>query len=287
MALHEPAGSEQLPSPGETIEQAVRFLEATSGRWFADSRVPRLIHQTWKVSDPAQFPDAIRAAVASFASRESTTLRLIWSDQACAEFVGSYHPSLATLFGALPHAVMRADLFRYMVLSSFGGVYSDVDTYLLKPVDQWASPDAGAPPVSAIVGIEADPDRPDWASWYPRRLQWCQWTIASAAGHPILRYVIEESERRIRAGVESSIMELTGPGVWTDSVNRWLEHDQGRHWREFLGLESAVRVGDALILPITGFSPGVGHMGAKPISAAEALVEHRFMGSWKPAEQRD
>ena len=41
-----------------------------------------------------------------------------------------------------------------------------------------------------VVGIEADPDRPDWADWYARRIQFCQWTIQLKRGHPMLRELI-------------------------------------------------------------------------------------------------
>jgi len=267
-----------------TITEARSFVRRLPTPRFAGSRIPRLIHRTWKVSDPLQFPEDVRSSVASFQARNEAVLQLVWSDQACAEFVDAYYPSAATEFRALPHPVLRADLFRYMVLNIFGGVYSDIDTTLLRAVDDWVSSDLDPDnPVSLIIGIEADADMSDWNRWYARRLQWCQWTIAAAAGHPVLRYVIDESLRRIRLAEESSVMELTGPGVWTDSVNRWLEQDQGRGWSEFLGLKNAVCVGDAAILTITAFSPGVGHMGSEPASSSRALVEHGFMGSWKPS----
>jgi alpha 1,6-mannosyltransferase len=269
-------------SGADTINEAVSFLRRLPNSRFSNSRIPRLIHRTWKVSDPLQFPVGVRSSVASFQARNETVLQLVWSDEACAEFVDVYYPSAAEEFRAAPHPVFRADLFRYMVLNTFGGVYSDIDTTLLRAVDDWVSSDLDpGNPVSLIVGVEADPDRGDWDRWYARRLQWCQWTIGAAAGHPVLRYVIDESLRRIRLGEESSVMELTGPGVWTDSINRWLAQDQCRSWTEFLNLKRAVRVGDAALLTITAFSPGVGHMGSEPRSSRRALVEHGFMGSWK------
>jgi mannosyltransferase OCH1-like enzyme len=60
--------------------------------------------------------------------------------------------------------------------------------------------------IGLIVGIEADPDRDDWHDWYSRRLQFCQWTLVSKPGHPILREdievcrVVEVAEDRICPG---------------------------------------------------------------------------------------
>jgi alpha 1,6-mannosyltransferase len=270
-----------------TISEALSFLRRFPNSHFANSRIPRLIHRIW-ISDPLRFPVEARSSVASFQSRNEAVLQLVWSGQACAEFVDAYYPSAAKAFRALPHAVLQADLFRYMVLNTFGGVYSDIDTTLLRSVDEWVSSDLDpGDPVSLIIGVEADLDSADWDRWYARRLQWCQWTIGATAGHPVLRYVIDESLRRIRLAQARSVAELTGPGVWTDSVNRWLEQDQGRSWSEFLGLAKAVRVGDAALLTITAFSPGRGTMGSEPTSSPRALVEHGFMGSWKRPLGRD
>jgi alpha 1,6-mannosyltransferase len=270
------------PAGSDPIAEALRFLRKFPRSHFAGSQIPRLIHRTWAVSDPRQFPDDLRRCVGSFQTGNDSVLQLVWSDEACSKFVAAFYPSALEEFNALPHPVSRADLFRYMVLNTFGGVYSDMDTTLLRPVDDWVSSDLDPqPPVSLIIGVEADPNRSDWKRWYARRLQWCQWTVAAAAGHPVLRYVIDESLRRIKLDPENSVMELTGPGVWTDSVNRWLQEDQGYGWSEFVGLQEAVRVGDAALLTITAFSPGVGHMGSGPTTSPRALVEHGFMGSWK------
>ena len=266
---------------GHAVEAARRFVDSQPERWFANSRVPRLIHHTWVTSDRRRLPAIVSEAITSFAPSDDATLQLLWSDQASAELARECYPAVCALFDSLPHPVMRADLFRYMVLNAFGGVYSDVDTRLLRPVDSWVADAPSEAPVRLIVGVEADTDRADWSRWYARRLQWCQWTLAAAPGHPVLEQVIAESVRRIRGGVETSIMELTGPGVWTDSVGLWLEQAHGRDWSEFRGLREPVRVGDALLLPITAFSPGVGHVGAGPVSAPDALVQHLFMGSWK------
>jgi hypothetical protein len=46
-------------------------------------------------------------------------------------------------------------------------------------------------------------------------------------------------------------------------------------------LPGPLRVGEVVILPVTGFSPGVGLFGAQATWDAEAMVEHQFRGSWK------
>ena len=124
-------------APRRNIDEAARFLLALPNLRFANSRIPRLIHHTWKVSDASQFPPMVRASVASFRTKNDAVLQLVWSDRACEDLVDARYPSLSRLFRELVHPILRADLFRYMVLQTFGGVYSDVDTLLLKAVDEW------------------------------------------------------------------------------------------------------------------------------------------------------
>jgi alpha 1,6-mannosyltransferase len=70
-----------------------------------------------------------------------------------------------------------------------------------------------------------------------------------------------------------TVMEFTWPGIWTDSIfghfkiPQW--HDDNTTstsssdtWQIFANLKEPVKVSDVLVLPITSFSPGVGHMGS-------------------------
>jgi alpha 1,6-mannosyltransferase len=74
--------------------------------------------------------------------------------------------------------------------------------------------------------------------------------------------------------------------VWTDQVNAYLR-SIGVDWKkELLGMKEAKKAGDTLLLTITAFSPGVGHMGSLPASSKLALVSHKFLGSWKDKDKK-
>ena len=129
---------------------------------------------------------------------------------------------------ALPLAILKADFFRYLILFARGGIYADIDTEVLRPAHFWLPETSPANTVGLIVGIEADPTRDDWKLWYSRRIQFCQWVMRSKVGHPVLREAIarvtEATLKRKREGklMESggslSIIEWTGPAVWTDCI---------------------------------------------------------------------
>ncbi|QRV86322.1 glycosyltransferase family 32 protein [Ceratobasidium sp. AG-Ba] len=214
--------------------------------------------------------------------------------------------------------IKRSDLLRYLLVMVEGGIYSDIDTIRLKSISNWGSgadvkgPEMTGPP-SVFVGVEADVGtRSDWHKWWPRPLQCTQWTFSAAPLHPILidtvrriHYVtaVVEAHKNATASEGSgqnkshwlgrellredgsvSVMEWTGPGVFTDSVIRYLASKHQITWPALKNLRKPVRFGDLMVLPVTGFSPGVGMFGAGETSDREAMVHHLFAGSWKTGE---
>ena len=163
-------------------------------------------------------------------------------------------------WNALPAAILKADYFRYLILFARGGIYADIDTEALKSAHLWLPDTSPSNTVGLIVGIEADPTRDDWAVWYARRIQFCQWVMRAKVGHPVLREVItriteitlkRKTEGKLTVeGIQSlSIIEWTGPAVWTDSIFWGMnsqtmtgkgtkgQPDQGeRSWVQFTGI---------------------------------------------------
>ncbi|KAG0149294.1 hypothetical protein CROQUDRAFT_89382 [Cronartium quercuum f. sp. fusiforme G11] len=211
--------------------------------------------------------------------------------------------------------VMRADLWRYLKLAMVGGVYADMDTRCLKPVERWMEWKGGRAgegkwataegEPSVIVGIEADVgDRADWEKWWPRPIQLVQWTFATAPSHPILIDTLRRlvsaldlasptlSRSRIFTAktAESEadrimrVVKATGPAPFTDAVLRYLGVITGGKfgWSSLRNVPpSGLRIGDVLVLPISGFSPGVKQMGSEEINYEGAYVHHGFAGTWK------
>jgi len=265
------------------------------------SEVPKLVWQTWKTSLAEEgFDLRFRSATFSWDTLNSEFRHEVITDNIAADLVHQLFagiPAVIEAYDALPRPVLKADFFRYLILLACGGVYSDIDTTALKSISRWIP--AGSAPFGLVVGIEADPDRPDWHDWYARRIQFCQWTIMSKPGHPVLVDVVasitEETLRLIaRDELQSpfmkTVMEFTGPGVWTDSIFTYVNisqfHDDSAlstfssdTWQVFANLKEPMKVSDVLFLPITSFSPGVGHMGSGSVGDRLAFVSHGFTGT--------
>lgn len=64
-------------------------------------------------------------------------------------------------------------------------------------------------------------------------------------------------------------------------LTSYLRARYGFTWSDLRDIEAPLRVGDVVILPLTGFSPGTGIPGSKDIWDPESMVMHLFAGSWK------
>ncbi|OCT54675.1 Initiation-specific alpha-1,6-mannosyltransferase [Cladophialophora carrionii] len=275
-----------------------------------ESKFPAYIWQTWKYGpDSGKFEERLRPFEASWSTLHPGFVHEVITDEAALHVISYLYasvPEVVEAYEAMPLPVIKADFFRYLILLARGGIYSDIDTQALKPATEWLPPNLDTSTVGLVVGIEADPDREDWNDWYARRIQFCQWTIQSKPGHPVLRDIVAtitrdtlrmKEARSLRKGKEppKSIMEYTGPGVWTDALFSYFNNREyfdfsargtNVSYSDFFGIREHKKIGDVVVLPITSFSPGVGQMGAEGTDDPMAFVKHEFDGSWKPESER-
>lgn len=269
-----------------------------------DSKFPAYIWQTWKYTPSSLwFSPELRDPEASWTELHPGFVHQVIPDDTQRHLIKYLYGSVPDVFEAydsLPLPVLKADFFRYLILLARGGIYSDIDTTALKPAPDWLPAEFDLSTVGFVVGIEADPDRPDWHDWYSRRIQFCQWTIQAKPGHPILRdivaYITEEALRMKKNGIlktgkmDRTIVEFTGPAAWTDAIFRYFNNpdyfniepgsDTNVTYEDFTNQEGFKKVGDVVVLPITSFSPGVQQMGAQDIDDPMAFVKHDFGGEF-------
>jgi alpha 1,6-mannosyltransferase len=290
-----------------------------------ESKFPAFIWQTWKYSPASgEFGENLRPLEASWTEQHPGFIHEVVTDDAAYHLIKYLYasvPEVTEAYASMPIPVLKADFFRYLILLARGGIYSDIDTQSLKPTTEWLPENFDRSTVGLIVGIEADAGgRQDWAKWYSRKIQFCQWTIQAKPGHPALRDLVatitEDTLRMKKQGIlkenkmDKSIVEFTGPAVFTDAIFSYFNNESffdysGRNTNisasDFSGITSHKKVGDVIVLPITSFSPGVEQMGAKPVDDPMAFVEHKFSGMhlndclrslltfpgvWKPESER-
>lgn len=309
--LHGANPSRQRPNKGQQTLQDMSKLSlydklAYQFPYDVETRFPAYIWQTWKWT-PAHSEFDFREQEATWTEQHPGFVHEVITDSVAVHLLRLLYasvPEVLEAYDALPLPVLKADFFRYLILLARGGIYSDIDTFAIRSALEWIPESVPRDAVGLVIGIEADPDRPDWKDWYSRRIQFCQWTIQSKPGHPVLREIVtritDQTLKRKRAGSlrdlnNKGVIEFTGPALWTDIVFEYFNDERFFNmasspgpidYRNFTGMEVAKRVGDVVILPITSFSPGVQQMGAKDYDDPMAFVKHDFEGTWKPESER-
>lgn len=248
---------------------------------------------------------------------------------------------------------MKADLLRYLLLFIYGGVWVDHDVWPAKPLSTCpfqihlpTSESGVSPHTSLLAGIEIDEP---FVTAHTRKLwHWSriygliQYHIVAKPFSPFLRRAIVRvvahayaHGKRKNSGVrgfwgwvstsggvwtgrysEVEILEITGPGVWTDAIfdtltdaalhspapgnMALLETVEGKErvtWRVFSGITSPKQVVLApgepasvngkvepvgiYVLPVNYWGNGQRHSGAQGFRNEQACVNHLFLRSWK------
>lgn len=204
-------------------------------------------------------------------------------------------PEILQPFLDLKFSVLRSDLLRYMILESMGGVYSDLDTNAHKSVRDWV-PKEQKSKVHAVIGIEYD--QLDKEPYYgmTERLQFCQWTMATSKGHPIMKAVVEEVVKGLHALAaknstsipelnpnDEEVIEVSGPYIWTKVILKYMSETTGTHidYRNMTGMKEPRVIADVLVLPIDGFGAGQPHSNSNTDGTGNVYVRHLWKGSWK------
>lgn len=171
--------------------------------------VPRIIHQTWHSSDvPPEKGDP-----ASWRRLNPGWDYRFWDDADLLAFMRAEFPDLVAMFRGYPRAVQRADLARYCLLSRFGGVYADIDTRCMAPLEALAGD-------SRVILCEEPPGHHWHASRRGLPKLWFNGTMASPPGHPFWEAVIGLC-RLMYPRREGDVLESTGPLLLSAAVAQW------------------------------------------------------------------
>lgn len=96
------------------------------------SSIPKVIYQTY--IDKSKIPPKVYDNIKKFAPNYK---HIIYDDDECIRFLrDNYPPNVLDTFNALLKGAHKADLMRYCLLYKYGGVYLDIKTELLKPLDK-------------------------------------------------------------------------------------------------------------------------------------------------------
>jgi alpha 1,6-mannosyltransferase len=82
--------------------------------------IPKMIHQT--VQSKHNIPKKVLDYMTSWKVQNPDFEYILWDDENVEQFVKDFFPMYVHAFKSLPKSIMKADVFRYMVLFVYGGV---------------------------------------------------------------------------------------------------------------------------------------------------------------------
>ena len=220
----------------------------------ASSEIPRLLHQVW--IGPARIPDKYRTCQKSWKRLNPDLEYRFHDDSDCDQLVRRHYPQYLDTYLGLPTPVERADMFRYMAVHHYGGIYADMDTTCRRQLHPLFTPED-----RVVVAVEND------KTGQYQILQWC---FAARPGQPVFLRMLDEIVVRHnymkdkpvhQRDKDNIVLWKTGPARFTEYLLRAKKQD-----------DKAVT-----IHPRCTF-------GAYDLSSAclsKAYLIHHFDGSWK------
>lgn len=199
-------------------------------------RIPRILHQTYPT---AELPDAFAAAVAELKRANPTWEHRFYDDDAVEAFVASCGADMLRYYRRIDpgYGAARADLFRYLLMYKVGGIYLDIKSGFVGPIDETVA----ATDCYLIARWRNKPGQTNAGFGLHHELaevpggEIQQWHIAAAPGHPFLKAVIE----RVLSNIDSyrpwlhdtgkrAVLRITGPIAYTLAIEPLLHRYKHR-----------------------------------------------------------
>ena len=217
-------------------------------------RIPRIIHQTWK---SARVRPAFAQNIEAFVRRNPGWEYRFWTDADNRQLVKDRFPDFLPVYDGYKSGIQRADAVRYLILSSIGGVYADLDFRALRSLEPLVAN------FSCVLGQEP------WEHshlLYDRDRMMCNAFMASCPDHELWKTVVEELvERRAIQTVRA-----TGPKMLEAALEKFGKRQQGQT-KGVLEASLARGVGEGQFV-VGGSSRYAGAGAAKLLAVSAAAV---------------
>ena len=169
--------------------------------------IPKNIYQTHKSINYINTKPKLVKAIKSWVKHTKEFNYFFYNNQMCNDFIkNNFDENVYKAYSMLPMPVMKADLWRYCIIYKYGGIYADTDTVCK------INPNIFINDSFLIIVPENE-------------THLCQWVFSAPANSPILKSIIDLSvERILNTPIkgEHIIHYLTGPGLFTDGIEKYL-----------------------------------------------------------------
>ncbi len=180
-----------------STDPVVQISKASRPKDRSPTLIPKIIHQLWKdESIPPVWADNVESVKRYHPGWEYR----LWTDGMMDDYVREKHPDLYPVYSAFTRHIMRVDVFRYVLMYDFGGLYCDLDFEFLRPFDYGDA--------EVVLSLERDEAFGDPYSGI------ANFIMVSVPGHPYWADVLEDVKSRppVSQGFKD-VPFITGPGL--------------------------------------------------------------------------
>lgn len=183
----------------QALAPLARAAGSASVPYVAMTRIPRIIHQLWKTDS---LPMRWRGAVESLRRYHKGWDYRLWTDASMDRHVRTRHPDLYPVFVGMNRHIMRVDVFRYVLMHDFGGLYCDLDYEFVRPFNYGDA--------EVLLSLEYDERYGDADD------QIANYVFASVPRHDFWRHILDDLLARPPvAATPSDVCVVTGPKLLT------------------------------------------------------------------------
>jgi hypothetical protein len=141
-----------------------------------EQKIPKVIWQTMKTDT---VPVLMKNYIDTWITQNPEYEYRLYDDDDILNFLTNDFPQFLEGYKKLKFGASKADLWRYLIIYKYGGVYADLDCICNKPLREWIDP---AALFVTQLGINRD---------------LCQWLIISVPGNPLFLKAAERSLENI------------------------------------------------------------------------------------------
>lgn len=141
-----------------------------------EQKIPKIIWQTFKTN---KVPLILKDYADSWITKNPEYEYKFYNDEDIKNFLRSNFPKYLEAFDKIKYGASKADLWRYLIIYKYGGVYADMDCWCVNSLRDWINPCS-----EFVTQLGTNKDI-------------CQWLLISVPGNPIFLKAAEKSLENI------------------------------------------------------------------------------------------
>ncbi|RYO18077.1 hypothetical protein AA0111_g10859 [Alternaria arborescens] len=263
---------------------------------------PQIVWQIWLTTpngpDAATVKDEHKHLIQTWTEFNPHWTHIMIDEEYANDLIAEHftaYPQIRRVFDRLQIPIFKADLLRLLVLYVHGGLYSDLDTECIRPVESWDLEELSNS-TELVVGLEYDNfDKVERQGWSDD-IQIATWTIMARAkskrlletlllmielvSHTMDVYVMAE---QLFGEKDDDVLDTIGPRGFTRALLKVVSKSEGYQvaHAQLSMLDVPKNFGGVRFLPVTAFACEQPHSRSGRWNDPAVLVTHHYHHSWK------